>query len=71
MIVNDLGFDYLIFGEETIPCMAHHLEHPDNQDMPWPVEPLPTKVHLGYCFIGCLIKYIQILKAFWMENDCE
>ena len=36
MIVNDLGFDYLIFGEETIPCMAHHLEHPDNQDMPWP-----------------------------------
>ena len=29
----------LFFGEETIPCMAHHLEHLDNQDMPWPAEP--------------------------------
>ena len=43
MIVNDLGFDYLTFGEETISCITHHLEHLDNQDIPWPAEPLPTK----------------------------
>ena len=71
MIVNDLGFDYLTFGEETISCITHHLEHLDNQDIPWPAEPLPTKIHLGYCFVRWLNKFIQMVNLIGVLNDRE
>ena len=55
----------LFLGEETIPCITHHLEHLDNQDMPWPAEPLPTKVHLGYCFRLMIEQIHSNGKPYW------